>query len=153
MANSGCDTHEGNRGLLGNGTSGAWDVSIDEATSGDERWFAAIEGPADCLDFELPSLDIIPQVIRFLTPVTEPTDARADSCRGRCELLVSEPTQLPALVVRDDEFDDRSFVVVGQIDRPTLRCTLTADEMHDILEALRQAESDHPQTRPNSPRA
>jgi hypothetical protein len=44
-----------NLGLLANGSSGSWEVSIDESVSGTERWFAQIEGPSLWLYFEIPS--------------------------------------------------------------------------------------------------
>jgi hypothetical protein len=136
--------HAESFGLLANGSSGAWDVSIDETISGDERWFAQIEGTSICLYFELPSLDMIPKVIRFLTPPAERAAAHAGSSSVNGELLISKRTELPVRLVRDDEFEDRIFVVVGPVDRPLIRCSLTSSESRDILEALRQAETDLP---------
>ncbi|MGC8644022.1 MAG: hypothetical protein ACP5XB_29535 [Isosphaeraceae bacterium] len=138
------NTHEQSLGLLANGSSGPWDVSIDETISGNERWFAQIEGTSICLYFELPSLDMIPEAIRFLAPPAERVWARAGSSTVKGELLISKRTELPVLLVRDDEFEDRFFVVVGQPDRPVVRCSLSSSAARDILEALRQAEKDLP---------
>src|SRR4051794_17308843 len=55
-----------NFGLLANGSSGEWEVAIDEATSGVERWYAQIEGPAVSFYFEIPSVDIVGEMLRFL---------------------------------------------------------------------------------------
>ncbi len=37
-------TRESSFGLLANGTSGAWQVAVDEALSGSERWRAKLKG-------------------------------------------------------------------------------------------------------------
>ena len=55
-----------NIGLLANGSSGPWEVSVDETISGDERWFAQIEGPSVYVSFEIPSPNIIGEAVRFL---------------------------------------------------------------------------------------
>jgi len=55
-----------NLGLLAIGSSGRWEISIDEAISGTERWFAQIEGPLIWLYFEIPSPEVISKEIRFL---------------------------------------------------------------------------------------
>ena len=57
-----------NLGLLANGSSGSWEVSIDQSVSGTERSFAQIEGPSLWLYFEISSPDIIPKIIQFLLP-------------------------------------------------------------------------------------
>jgi hypothetical protein len=143
-AQSTSDTHDENLGLLANGSSGSWDVSIDETISGEERWFAQIEGPSVCLYFELPFLEIIPKVIRFLTPVASQAGASPDLSGTKDELLISKPSEIPVLLVRDGEFQDRCFVIVGQIERPIVTCSLTSIDSRDVLEALRQAEEDLP---------
>jgi hypothetical protein len=53
-------------GLLANGSSGDWEVSIDQTTSGPARLLLEIEGRSVHLDFELPSLETIPKIIDFL---------------------------------------------------------------------------------------
>ena len=53
-------------GLLANGSSGPWDIAIDEATSGPNRWCAQIEGPSVTFSFEIPSIDIVGKMVRFL---------------------------------------------------------------------------------------
>ncbi|MDX1948095.1 MAG: hypothetical protein SFU86_22040, partial [Pirellulaceae bacterium] len=53
-------------GLLGNGTSGEWEISIDESSSGDRRWMH-LEGRAASFYFEIKSLDVIEKWWQFLT--------------------------------------------------------------------------------------
>src|SRR5438067_10170353 len=62
------DIPDENLGLLANGSSGRWEVSIDETVSGTERWFAQVEGQSLWLSFEIPSPEIISKVIQFLAP-------------------------------------------------------------------------------------
>ena len=138
------DARDGDLGLLANGSSGPWDVSIDETIAGEERWFAQIEGPSVSIYFDLSSPDIISQAIRFLATTTEQAGVRHGSARANGELRISKPTELPVLLVRDDEFEDRIFLVVGDVDRPVVRWTLTPSESRDILEALNQAQEDLP---------
>ena len=127
-------------GLLANGSSGAWEVSIDETITGLEQWFAQIEGPSMSLYFEIPSLDVVPKAVRFLRPLTKGEGAPHKNSMGDGELVLSKPDQTPVLLVRDDEFDDRCFVIVGESDRPAVRFSLTGTDLNDILEALHQIE-------------
>ena len=55
-------------GLLANGSSGPWEFSVDETISGNERWFAQIEGPSVYISFEIPSPAIVGEAVRFLAP-------------------------------------------------------------------------------------
>jgi len=136
------EAQDENFGLLANGSSGPWEVSIDETVSGLERWFAQIEGPSIYFDFELSSLDIIPTTIRFLTALAEREEVSHDSSRTNGVLLISKANQTPVSLVRDNEFEDRCFVVVGHIDRPMVRYSLIGDDSHNIVEALHQVAKD-----------
>jgi hypothetical protein len=53
-------------GLLALGSSGPWEVAIDETMSGPARYFAQIEGPALYLYFEIPTIELIEDVLDFL---------------------------------------------------------------------------------------
>jgi hypothetical protein len=54
-----CGTLDEDLGLLAIGSSGPWEVSVDETISGTERWFAQIEGPSISIYFEIPSPSIV----------------------------------------------------------------------------------------------
>jgi hypothetical protein len=138
------DTHCENLGLLANGSAGRWDVSIDCTVSGVERWFAQIEGPSLYLYFELPSLSIISRAIRYLAPQAGRSQTAPGSSSTNGELLVSSKNELAVSLQRDDEFQDRCFVVVGPGDRPVVRYSLTGEDMREIAEALRRAAKDFP---------
>ena len=136
-----------NLGLLANGSSGSWEVSIDESVSGTERSFAQIEGPSLWLYFEIPSPDIIPKIIQFLLPPgTKREEMPSCSSRSGGRLLdISEPKETPVSLVRDDEYKDRCFIVVGRSDSPIVRFSVAGEDLNNLVEALRQVEEDiHP---------
>ena len=134
-------------GLLANGSAGPWEVSIDESVSGVERSFAQIEGPSVWLYFEIPSPDIIPKMIEFLLP-SRSKRAELPSCSPESsgELLdISGPEETPVSLVRDDEYKDRCFIVVGRSESPIVRLSIAGEDLGNLVEALRQVQDDiHP---------
>ncbi|HYT94650.1 MAG TPA: hypothetical protein VEL76_38395 [Gemmataceae bacterium] len=140
-------------GLLAIGTSGSWEVSIDEALKGAERWYAQIEGPSVYLYFRLLDLNIVEKVLDSLEkrtpsrngPQAAPPKQTAD------ELTLGVFGRAPVLLIWDDEFDDRCFLVVGARSRSTMRVTLAGDDIPMLMEAFRQVREDLP-SRPARPR-
>ncbi|HWG42319.1 MAG TPA: hypothetical protein VN688_05985 [Gemmataceae bacterium] len=132
-----------NFGLLANGSSGEWDVAIDEATSGVERWYAQIEGPTVYFYFEIPSLDIVGELLRFLE---RGLVAAKRSLNGSDErngsLMIGKVKKTPITLFKDDEYLDRFFLVVGPTDSPMVRFVLAGKDAAEITEALRQVEED-----------
>jgi hypothetical protein len=55
-----------NLGLMANGSSGDWEVAVDETTSGPSRWFLQIEGPTSFCSFEISSPKAVREVLLFL---------------------------------------------------------------------------------------
>lgn len=132
-----------NLGLLANGSSGSWEVSIDESVSGAERWFAQVEGPSFWLYFEIPSPDIIPMIIQFLLPPgTERGEMPSRSSRRNGNLGISEAEETPVTLVRDDEYGDRCFIVIGRSESPIVRLSVAGEDLDNLVEALRQVEDD-----------
>jgi hypothetical protein len=129
-----------NLGLLANGSSGRWDVSIDETVSGKERWFAQIEGPLLWLSFEIPSPAIIAKLNQFLAP----PQTKGEETEDRFDLGEAEGT--PVALVRDDEYPDRGFLVIGPSDSPIARFAVAGEDWHNLVQALRQVEQDLPQS-------
>ena len=130
-------------GLLANGSSGPWDIAIDEATSGPNRWCAQIEGPSVTFSFEIPSIDIVGKMVRFLArrqvPAKEPPTV---SSEGNGSLVLSKDKKIPINLVRDDEYDDRFFFVVGPMDSPIVRFVIAGTDVVKIADALRQVAED-----------
>jgi hypothetical protein len=135
------EAYDENLGLLANGSSGPWEVSVDETISGTERWFAQIEGPSVYVSFEIPSPDIVGEAVKFLT---SPHDKQKNtaSAGGKCGLSIGKSPGIPVSLVRDDEYEDRYFIIVGQGDSPVVRYSFAGEDLKDLVEALRQSNQD-----------
>jgi hypothetical protein len=120
-------------GLLAIGTCGAWEVSIDETIGGRERWFAQIESPSIYLYFEVASLDILGKTVGFLM-----------SRPGQGLLRISRSKGTPVSLVRDDEYPDRCFFVVGPTASPVVRLSLTGSDVRELVSALQQVVEEVP---------
>src|SRR5438552_785677 len=111
------DPGSGSLGLLANGSSGPWEVAIDETTTGADRWFAQIEGPLVSFYFEIPSVDIVSQMLQFLeSPLRATTPAPVTWSEANGSLTLSKDKKTPVILVRDDEYRDRFFLLVGPRD-------------------------------------
>jgi hypothetical protein len=68
------------------------------------------------------------------------------SSRSGGKLLeISDPEETPVSLVRDDEYKDRCFIVVGRSDSPIVRFSVAGGDLDNLVEALRQVEEDiHP---------
>lgn len=130
-------------GLLANGSSGEWEVAIDESTSGPDRWFAQIEGPSISFYFEIPSVEIVGELLGFLE--SPPVTAKISS-DGLSELngslVLSKDKKTPVTLLRDDEYPDRFFLVVGLTDKPIVRFVIGGVDVLNLTDALRQVKDD-----------
>jgi hypothetical protein len=139
-------THQGEKvsfGLLACGSSGAWRIDIDEATSGADCWRAQIEGPSVYFDFELLSLDIVRKMAKFLKLHSMATKQTSNGSlkRGKV-LLIGKDKKTPISLVKDDEYDDRFFLVVGSTDDVLIRFIIAGEDVKKISDALRQVQED-----------
>lgn len=119
-------------GLLAIGSSGSWEVSIDQTTQGRDRWFAQIEGPSVYIYFEIASLEVIDQAIGFLSQVEDLSNS-GDS------LALANGKTPQIVLLRDDEFADRFFLLVETSNRSVVRLTLAGKDLADLADALRDA--------------
>ena len=119
-------------GLIANGSSGSWEVAIDETTSGATRWFAQFEGPTAVFYFEIASPDVVAEILRFI---------EASEAKGK-DLVIGTDQRMPVTLVKDDEYADRFFLIAGPSVSPTVRYTLTGSDIADIASAIRQAQQD-----------
>src|SRR5713226_5409975 len=123
-------------GLLANGSSGQWDVAVDETTSGADRWFFQIEGPSICFYFEIASPDIVEEMFRFFEERC--TKANNKSSKRNGSLLIGKDKRMPVILVRDDEYADRYFLVIGPENRPMVRYALAGADLISLTSALHQ---------------
>lgn len=132
-----------NLGLLANGSSGAWEVSIDETVSGAERRFAQIEGPSVCLYFEIPSPEIIARTIEFLLQRDSKQKERSEaSSRSNDILSIGAVGETLVSLVMDNEYEDRCFIVVGRSDSPIVRFSIAGEDFTNLVKALCQVRED-----------
>lgn len=117
-------TQAGTFGLLANGSSGAWEIALDEALSGAERWRAQIEGPSVSLQFEVPSLDIVGKIARLLATRSAKTKRPSNGSKRGGSVVLGGNNLVPMSLVKDDEYDDRFFFVVGPPDGLTVRLVI-----------------------------
>jgi len=130
-------------GLLANGSSGEWEIAIDESTSGAERWYAQIDGPAVVFYFEIPSVDIVGKLLRFLTPRPEATKLSPTNSEERDgSLVLGKDKKSPITLLKDDEYPERFFLVVGPADSPIVRFTIAGRNVRKLTDALRQVQED-----------
>ena len=107
------------RGLLALGSSGAWQIDVDEADLSD-RWWLQIEGPTLSLYFEIPSLDILTKAMRLFALRSSKSKRPANgSAKRKNTLRLSTASAGQVCLVKDDELDDRYFVVIGPTERLT----------------------------------
>jgi hypothetical protein len=125
---------EGALGLAAVGSGGAWDISLDEALSGPEKWIARIEGPSLQLSFEIASPAVVGRAARFLDAVRRPRASRSlrIGAAGRCDVTL----------LWDDEHEDRCFLIVGEPSEPILRLAFNGQELAKAKMALSQVLED-----------
>ncbi len=129
-------------GLLANGSAGSWDIAIDETTSGPQRWFAQIDGPSVSLYFELPSPGIVDEIVDSLPPAEAVNGPPTHSSEGENDLVIGKDKRLPVALVKDDEYRDRYFLVIGRMPNPVVRLTIAGPDLLELRDALRQLRED-----------
>jgi hypothetical protein len=130
------------RGLMANGSSGNWEVAVDETTKGPERWFVQLEGPSVYFSFEIPSPDLIPKALDFLGGYSSSKGPHAGSSAENGSLVLGKHRQTPVVLVRDDEYEDRYFLVIEHEADVVVRFSIAGQDLKDIQEALSQATED-----------
>lgn len=121
--------------LVANGSAGSWDVALDEALSGTQRWFFQIDGPSCYLYVQVKHPRVIETVLEFLTG-----DSRDGSklSAGQNELAVSDSGGNSVRFLRDDEFDGRCIILVTGKNEFCTRIILAREDVQAVTAALRQ---------------
>lgn len=130
-----------NIGLLAIGSSAPWEVAIDVTTSGTERWFAQIEGPSISLYFEIPSPEIVAKIAQFFEG-NQPKGSSNNSAGLNGSLVIAGDKQNPVMIIRDDEFRDRYFFIVGTPHKSLVRYTIAGTDLKDLAKSFREADED-----------
>jgi hypothetical protein len=133
------DKSTGGLGLLANGSSALWDVSVDEALD-QEQWFLELDGPETYLVFQLQDLKVIPAALRFLQSSLRPNSIGAAQRNHKDEVALALGRFGPAAVslLKDNEDVPRCFLVVGSKGRSVMRLSLAERDIKMLIEALSQ---------------
>ena len=129
-------------GLLANGSAGDWEISVDETTREPDRWFVQLQGPSVYFSFEIPSPEMISQALDFLGVRSPSSSSKTRVSAENDSLVLGQHRQAPVILVRDDEYEERYFLVIGQMADPVVRFMIAGQDWKDIQEALRQASGD-----------
>ena len=116
--------------LVANGSAGPWAVEIDETTSGEQRWLIQIEGAVCDLSFEVPSPAVVDTVLGFFEQQT--LEEVAVGFSGSCAVKL----------LRDGEYPDRCFFVIGASTSPVVRIPLAGTDLSLLAEAFCQVRQD-----------
>ncbi len=129
-------------GLTAIGSSGPWQIDIDQTTCGSDRWFAQIEGPSMYMRFELPSLEIINQAIQLLSGIDGEARRNANTGKRNGTLTLGDKKTTQLTLLRDDEYADRYFLLVEPRNGPLIRLTLTGQDAMHLNNALCQVKQE-----------
>jgi hypothetical protein len=129
-------------GLLAIGSSGPWEIGIDQTISGRERWFAQIEGPSVSLYFEIPAPRIVDEAISFLSNPERSARRSGSNGKKNGTLTLGNDPKMPVSLMRDDEFSDRYFLVFESSAGTVVRLTVAGEDRTHLVDALRQAKED-----------
>jgi hypothetical protein len=128
-------------GLLANGSSGRWDISVDESLNGREReWSLEIDGPQAYLVFRLRDLNVVRKALCYLELglALHQTGAWCKREDQESPPILGRFGPASVSLLWDKEEFPRCFIVIGAEARSTLRLTLDREDIPMFVEALRQ---------------
>jgi hypothetical protein len=129
-------------GLAANGSSGGWEVAIDESLDGREKWFAQIEGPSLYLYFQIPSPGAVGDMIRFFEQCHPAKEKALRSPAGDGPKRVGGSHWASVRLLRDAERPEGCYLMVGPGARPCARFFLAGEDVANLTRALKQAQED-----------
>ncbi len=132
------DQPRGGLGLLANGSSGRWDVAVDESLDEGE-WSLELDGPHTYLAFQLRDLQVVQRALRFLQ------SAPSNAPGHEHPLPIGRFGTASVSLVWDNECSRRCFILIGPRARSTLRITLEPEDVRMLVDALQQVVEDLPQ--------
>jgi hypothetical protein len=127
--------------LVASASAGPWRVLIDETHSGPEKWFVQLHGPSVYFSFEISSPKTIDTLVHFLEQSAESNPSSSRN-KSNSSLLVSTPSEVPVTVIRDDEYADRCFLVLGAEAGVIVRYTFAGVDLANLTEALRKTKNE-----------
>ena len=122
--------NEESMGLAAFGTSGDWQVEIDQSIDGPEVWQLQIEGRVLLINCGISGADVVVQLLGFLDRQTN--GSASDRFR------IASDTE----ILRDDEFGDRFFIHVTGKEGTTVRACLVSEDVQHLRQAIAQAKAE-----------
>jgi hypothetical protein len=129
-------------GLAANGSSGGWEVAIDETLDRREKWFAQIEGPSLYLYFQISSPGTVGDMIRFLEQCWPAKELASHSPAGGGSKRIGGSHWASIRLLWDAERPEGCFLTVGPSARPCARFFLAGEDVANLTRALKQAQND-----------
>jgi hypothetical protein len=141
------DVYQGGEamGLAASGSSGRWDVTVDESPDG-SNWWAEIEGPQVYLTFALSDVGVVAAASDFLHRKLEAVAASSSKKWSAAEdaLTLGQFGAAPVSLLWDDEGVARCFLVVIPAEGSALRLSLGDEDIRSLGNAFRQAANELP---------
>jgi hypothetical protein len=126
-------------GLLANGSSGHWDISVDESLGNREReWSLEIEGPQTYLVFRLADLQAIARALHYLESGLAPGQKGTLRKVQRAAETLGYFGLASVALQWDNEDFPRCFIIIGDEAGSTLRVSLDQEDITMFIEALRR---------------
>ena len=102
-----------------------------------------IEGPSVSVRFEISSLGVVAKMARFLARHSAKTKRPSNGSAKRDDSLVlGGNDRVTVSLVKDDEYDDRLFFVIGPAKGLMVRLVIAGEEVSEIVGASRQVKQD-----------
>ncbi len=118
-------------GLVASGSSGDWTVDVDHTLGGRPRYLMQLDGPRTYVHFQLLHRQIVATMHEYLRRVASTETLTEDG-----SLLLGSSGQSQVLLIWDDEFHDRCFLIVGFGGKALVRVTLLEDDIRSLEDAL-----------------
>jgi hypothetical protein len=130
-------------GLLANGSSGRWDIAVDEALDREE-WTLEIDGPQTYLRFQPVDLNVVQAALRFLesgAPLNQSPDPH-DKGKSESALTIGRFGPASVSLRWDNEDLPRVFLVISAEANAILHMSLAGEDIAAFIAALRQVVED-----------
>jgi hypothetical protein len=126
-------------GLSAIGSAGSWEIAVDEALARTDKWFLEIEGPAVYFYIEISNPGIINKTLAFIDAGGPESNS---SNNGKSSLQLGKIERTAINLLRDDEYPDRVFILLGSPGKSVVRVTISGADLTMLANALRQVSAE-----------